>query len=203
VWTAVKTGTSEDMRDNWCIGFSRRFTVAVWVGNFEGDSMREVSGVTGAAPVWRDLMVLLHASVDSRAPNPPPGVAARATHFSPEVEPARNEFYLSGTAPGEAARITAVPDSTRPRIESPSNGMVLALDPDIPPERQRVLIAVRGAHPALHLILNDEALGPARHGQLWSPRPGAWHLSLVDDQGQVLDRILFTVRGPTDGRSGT
>jgi penicillin-binding protein 1C len=44
VWTAVKTGTSEDMRDNWCIGFSRQFTVAVWVGNFEGDSMHEVSG---------------------------------------------------------------------------------------------------------------------------------------------------------------
>jgi penicillin-binding protein 1C len=203
VWTAVKTGTSEDMRDNWCIGFSRRFTVAVWVGNFEGDSMREVSGVTGAAPVWRDLMVLLHSSVDSRAPIPPPGVAARATQFSPEVEPARNEFYLSGTAPGEAERITAVPDSTRPGIESPSNGMVLALDPDIPPRRQRVLIAVRGAHPALHLILNDAALGPARRGQLWSPRPGAWHLSLVDDRGLVLDRIFFTVRGPTEGRSGT
>ncbi|HLW25201.1 MAG TPA: penicillin-binding protein 1C [Steroidobacteraceae bacterium] len=207
MWTAVKTGTSEDMRDNWCIGFSRRFTVAVWVGNFEGDSMREVSGVTGAAPVWRDLMILLHASVDSRAPTPPPSVAVRVTQFSPEVEPARNEFYLSGTAPDAAARITAVPDSTRPRIESPSNGMVLALDPDIPPRRQRLLIAVRGAvrgaHSALHLILNDEALGPARRGQLWSPRPGAWHLSLVDDQGQVLDRIFFTVRGPTDGRSGT
>uniref|UniRef100_UPI00286DAFB6 transglycosylase domain-containing protein n=1 Tax=Sandarakinorhabdus sp. TaxID=1916663 RepID=UPI00286DAFB6 len=41
---AVKTGTSKAMRDNWCIGFSRRFTVAVWVGNFEGDAMIGVSG---------------------------------------------------------------------------------------------------------------------------------------------------------------
>ena len=34
-WSAVKTGTSKDMRDNWCVGFSDRYTVAVWVGNFE------------------------------------------------------------------------------------------------------------------------------------------------------------------------
>jgi membrane carboxypeptidase/penicillin-binding protein PbpC len=67
-WSAVKTGTSKDMRDNWCIGFSRRFTVGVWVGNFEGDSMHDVSGVTGAAPVWHDLMMALHARLPSTAP---------------------------------------------------------------------------------------------------------------------------------------
>ncbi len=51
-WSAVKTGTSKDMRDNWCIGFSDRYTVGVWVGNFDGEPMRNVSGVSGAAPVW-------------------------------------------------------------------------------------------------------------------------------------------------------
>ncbi|MGH8490726.1 MAG: penicillin-binding protein 1C, partial [Gammaproteobacteria bacterium] len=55
-WTAVKTGTSKDMRDNWCIGFSSEYTVGVWVGNFEGDAMHRVSGVTGAAPVWLAIM---------------------------------------------------------------------------------------------------------------------------------------------------
>ena len=62
-WAAVKTGTSKAMRDNWCIGFSDRFTVAVWIGNLEGDSMRAVSGTSGAAPVWRDVMRALHADV--------------------------------------------------------------------------------------------------------------------------------------------
>jgi len=47
-WAAVKTGTSKDMRDNWCIGFSQRYTVGVWVGNYSGASMWDVSGVTGA-----------------------------------------------------------------------------------------------------------------------------------------------------------
>src|SRR5262249_9147415 len=45
-WAAVKTGTSKDMRDNWCIGYSTRYTVAVWVGNFVGQPMWDVSGVT-------------------------------------------------------------------------------------------------------------------------------------------------------------
>ena len=85
-WAAVKTGTSEDMRDNWCIGFSRQFTVAVWVGNFEGDSVHDVSGVTGAAPIWHDLMDALQAGATSKPPDPPAGMTPMLTHFSPAVD---------------------------------------------------------------------------------------------------------------------
>ncbi|MBY0385592.1 penicillin-binding protein 1C, partial [bacterium] len=60
VWTAVKTGTSKDLRDNWCIGFSRLYTVGVWAGNFSAERMNKVSGVTGAAPSWSDIMFYLH-----------------------------------------------------------------------------------------------------------------------------------------------
>jgi penicillin-binding protein 1C len=52
---AVKTGTSTDYRDNWTMGFNARFTVGVWVGNFDNSPMRGVSGVTGAAPIFRDI----------------------------------------------------------------------------------------------------------------------------------------------------
>ena len=57
---AVKTGTSKDMRDNWCIGWTPLYTVGVWVGNFNGDPMWNVSGISGAAPIWRSLMLALH-----------------------------------------------------------------------------------------------------------------------------------------------
>ena len=53
---SVKTGTSKDFRDNWTVGYTRRLTVGVWVGNFEGLSMRDVSGVTGAAPLWSTVL---------------------------------------------------------------------------------------------------------------------------------------------------
>jgi penicillin-binding protein 1C len=52
---ACKTGTSSDFRDNWAFGFTPEFTVGVWVGNFDGSPMRDVSGVTGAGPILHSL----------------------------------------------------------------------------------------------------------------------------------------------------
>ena len=58
---ACKTGTSTDFRDNWALGYTPEFTVGVWVGNFDGTPMQEVSGVTGAAPMLHDVFELLRA----------------------------------------------------------------------------------------------------------------------------------------------
>ena len=69
-WTAAKTGTSKDMRDNWCLGYSEKYTVGVWLGNFSGEPMRNVSGVSGAAPVWLAVMNYLHADQSSNPPKP-------------------------------------------------------------------------------------------------------------------------------------
>ncbi len=80
-WAAAKTGTSKAMRDNWCIGFSDRYTVAVWVGNLEGDSMRAVSGTSGAAPVWRDIMLALHQGAPGKPPPSPRGHFRCARHL--------------------------------------------------------------------------------------------------------------------------
>jgi len=56
---AVKTGTSGNFRDNWAIGYTPHYTVGVWVGNFDGRPMQNVSGVSGAGPLLRDIMLLL------------------------------------------------------------------------------------------------------------------------------------------------
>jgi penicillin-binding protein 1C len=73
--------------------------------------------------------------------------------------------------------------------------MIIAIDPDIPAEHQRVLIAVRGARPGMSLMLNDRPLGAAASTRLWQPRPGAYYLTLEDASGRQLDRVLFRVRG--------
>lgn len=57
---AVKTGTSSDFRDNWCIGYTPAFTVGVWAGNFENQPMKGISGVAGAGPVFHRTMKRLH-----------------------------------------------------------------------------------------------------------------------------------------------
>src|SRR5205085_3302064 len=80
-FAAVKTGTSKDMRDNWCIGFTDRYTIGVWVGNAAGEAMHDVSGISGAAPVWQAIAVHLHAGSPSRAPALPAGVVATRIAF--------------------------------------------------------------------------------------------------------------------------
>jgi len=62
---ACKTGTSSDYRDNWAVGYTPEWTVAVWVGNFSGEPMGDVSGVTGAAPLMHRVMDFLHDQTGS------------------------------------------------------------------------------------------------------------------------------------------
>lgn len=80
-WSAAKTGTSKDMRDNWCVGYSSRYTVAVWVGNAAGEAMHDVSGVSGAAPVWREVMDWLHRGAPTM-----PSVASRSCRGDAPVD---------------------------------------------------------------------------------------------------------------------
>ena len=77
---ACKTGTSTDFRDNWTIGFTPEFTVGVWVGNFDGSPMREVSGVTGAGPIFHAVFDHLHKTRGTSWYSKPDGVIERSIH---------------------------------------------------------------------------------------------------------------------------
>ncbi|WP_414439312.1 penicillin-binding protein 1C [Burkholderia sp. 22PA0106] len=101
VFSAVKTGTSKDMRDNWAVGYTSRYTVGVWVGNADGSPMWNVSGVTGAAPVWAAIVARLHRDGGSVAPKPPPGVVSERVAFERAIEPSRDEWFLRGTETAE------------------------------------------------------------------------------------------------------
>lgn len=191
-WAAAKTGTSKAMRDNWCVGFTDRYTVAVWVGNLEGDSMKAVSGTSGAAPVWRDVMIALHRGNPGKAPSRPAGVEAKRVTFANNVEPPRNDWFLTGT--GQSALAFAPPTSRRPRITNPVSGSVFALDPDIPIDRQRMGVAVTGAVAGHRLVLDRADLGDADARPQVLAGPGVHQLALLDPGGRVIDRIRFTVR---------
>jgi penicillin-binding protein 1C len=191
-WTAVKTGTSKSLRDNWCVGFSRRYTVGVWVGNFEGDSMRGVSGVSGAAPAWLAIMNALHETEPSPAPDPPVGLVGRDIRYQPPIEPPRREWFLPGTE-SDLIRMAA-PEDRSPRIESPPRGVVIALDPDIPARHQQVWLKARGGARA-RFVLDGADLGPAGRPLAWPPSPGNHALELKDGHGGTLDLIKLQVRG--------
>lgn len=57
---AVKTGTSNEWRDSWAVGYTPEVTVGVWVGNNDNTPMHEIAGANGAGTIWRDMMVAFH-----------------------------------------------------------------------------------------------------------------------------------------------
>jgi penicillin-binding protein 1C len=190
-WTAVKTGTSKDMRDNWCVGFSRRYTVGVWVGNFSGEPMWNVSGTTGAAPIWRDLMMWLHRDVPSPAPSAPAELVRARVAFARGTEPGRDDWFIAGTEPATPMTRAAAP---APGIVTPARGTRIAIDPDIPAVHQRVTFEARHAPGEARWILDGIDVG-AGTMLLWPPRPGRHALALVDGEGRVRDTTVFDVRG--------
>ncbi len=200
-WTAVKTGTSKDMRDNWAVGYSQRYTVGVWIGNASGAAMWDVSGTSGAAPIWATLMRHLHAREPSRAPAPPPGVVRAAARFGDALEAPRDEWFLPGTAQPLFAMAPDAHDATQasvpPRITAPQDGTILALDPDIPPARQRLtlLADAGGAMPAaLRWWIGAREIGRGPRAQ-WLPWPGRHVVQLRDAHGAVQDERRIEVRG--------
>ena len=214
-WTAVKTGTSKDMRDNWAVGFSERYTIGVWLGNASGAAMWDVSGTSGAAPVWAALMRHLHARTPSRPPAPPPGVLRQRVRFGDQLEAARDEWFLPGTqqalfaidseaasarpasAGGQKGLKSEDDPAVPPRITAPQDGIILALDPDIPPARQRLtlLADAGGAAPAsLRWWIGAREVGRGPQAQ-WLPWPGRHVVQLRDAAGRVQDERRIEVRG--------
>ncbi|MBP8307514.1 MAG: penicillin-binding protein 1C [Burkholderiaceae bacterium] len=192
-WSAVKTGTSKDMRDSWCVGFSSRYTVGVWVGNAAGLPMRQVSGARGAAPVWAEVMASLHARQPSQPPTLPATVVRQRVHFVDVAEADRDELFLRGTQMSEVALASA---SERTGIAYPPPGTRIALDPDIPPVNQRVLLRAHRSRAAdqARWWIDGRELG--RGAQLaWFPMPGPHTIALRDAAGETLDQVEIEVRG--------
>jgi membrane carboxypeptidase/penicillin-binding protein len=112
----VKTGTTDDKRDNWTIGYTSNFLTAVWVGNNDNSPMHPTltSGVTGAAPIWNRIMKEVLAKQPDLWPKQPPGiVGAQICSLSGKAPPnsdpnsqdkgcpTRYEYFIQGTIPKE------------------------------------------------------------------------------------------------------
>lgn len=114
---SVKTGTTDDLRDNWTIGFTPQFLVTTWVGNNDNSAMNPalVSGVTGAAPIWNRLMRRVTRDKPDLWPKQPDGiVGTRVCSLSGLLPPndgddagcpIRFEYFIKGTVPQEREQL--------------------------------------------------------------------------------------------------
>ena len=107
---AVKSGTTDDKRDNWAVGFTKNIALGVWVGNNDNSKMNPniASGVTGASPIWHDVMVELLKKYDDGIIEKPDDVeAVQIDSFFGGLPrdggSTRSEYYIKGTEPTEVS----------------------------------------------------------------------------------------------------
>jgi len=146
---------------------------------------------------------------------PPPGLVQAPVRFGNALEAPRSEWFLQGTQqavfaidsvatggdetvarglkdPKDFKSQAAAAASTAARITEPATGTIIALDPDIPPNRQRLRLAAQGQDLRWRIDGKDFAKGNQAQ---WLPWPGRHRITLVDAQGRVLDEVRVEVRG--------
>jgi penicillin-binding protein 1C len=131
---AAKTGTTTDARDNWIVGYTPDLVVGVWVGNADNRPMNEVTGISGAAPIWNGFMRAALAHTPERPFPQPPGLmrapvcTLSGLRPTPECPQRRDEWFIAGTEPTEDDRIWQ-------RLALDRETGLLA-SPETPPERR-------------------------------------------------------------------
>ncbi len=125
---AAKTGTSSDFRDNWCLGFTARFTVGVWAGNFDNSPMKGLSGVAGAGPVFHRAMLRLHRDMKPEWLERPAGLVEVA------LDP------LTGKRMADPSSVPSVKKDRSTIVQLPADRLPLAASPSDRDAEGRVLL---------------------------------------------------------------
>ena len=95
--SAAKTGTTDDFRDTWTVGYTSDYVLGVWVGNNDDSPMININGIIGAAPIWHDAMLAAEAGHSPQPFTNPGGLVKVEQHYSDGV--ATDDWYLAGQVP--------------------------------------------------------------------------------------------------------
>lgn len=165
VQTAVKTGTSTDYRDAWAVGFNYRYTVGVWMGNLDRKPMNGVTGSLGPALALRSIFSELNKNADTRDLYLSPKLILKDICIKTDTVKTKNgncykrsEYFMPGT---DFAQDKPLPKTEGLQITRPSNGLNMAVDPRLPPDKQVFEFALSGSQPQDNIswILDGNTIG--------------------------------------------
>ncbi|MCX8027126.1 MAG: penicillin-binding protein 1C [Thermodesulfovibrionales bacterium] len=193
-WSAVKTGTSKDMRDNWCIGYSDTYTVGVWVGNFSGAAMWNISGISGSAQIWQEIMNHLHRQKFSRQPKAPKDVVKKDIFIDSFSGVVSEWFIKDSQIPTDNSLIAVSRQGHEARIIYPPTSTVIVIDPDIPNTEQAVFFEIMGGNIGMSVFVGDDKIAIYGNIAIWQPRVGQHKVRLIDVKGAIRDEIEIFVR---------
>jgi len=202
---AVKTGTSNDYRDSWAIGYTDAVIIGVWVGNNDNQPMAEVAGANGAGLIWRELMLRYHANRVARPFVPPTGIVEQPVCVetggppNPECPQVITERFVVGSGPVSALSFQTV------RVGG--DGSCLATTYTPPEEVRLVTFPVYPTEVAEWARRNGK-VAPTSYCP--PPREPERAIALLDlaEQSVITNTLIFikgTARGPfiLDVGSGT
>lgn len=181
---AAKTGTSKDYKDNFTLAYTPRWTIGVWVGNFDATPMQQISGVTGAGPIMHDLAVYLQRKYPSPPFETPEGVtralvcAQSGLLAGPACKHTKEEVF-------DFAHLPAVCDGKHTAsapalaITSPSAGDVFKLDPSVPLSSQSVKFEAACRVSGCAWTLDGNTLPGVSCQTWWTLKPGKHALSVA------------------------
>lgn len=184
VQTAVKTGTSNDYRDAWALGFNHRYVVGVWMGNLDQKPTEGLTGATGPALVLRSVFALLNQQNMTEPLYLSPRLVAHKVCTQTEVRGPcleRMEYFVSGTEPSALPTVKKRSRVASLAIERPSEGLMLAWDPRIPADKQAFEFIAIGVEPneSVEWWLNDKRVATTRGSRyLWPLQRGRHTLSI-------------------------
>lgn len=177
VQTAIKTGTSSDHRDTWALGFDHSHTVGIWMGNLDRSPTEGLAGASGPVPLLRAIFAELNRQQPGHALPLPRHLVQQDICIRENREGGCTGFRSEWLPPGTAstARFLAVEEESAIRLVRPPDGLLLAMDPRIPAERQRLGLAVEGVQEAARYVwhINDTLLGETLEPEIfWTLHPG-------------------------------
>ncbi len=206
---AAKTGTTKDYRDNWAVGYTPEWTIGVWVGNFDGSPMRKISGITGAAPVLREVALRMKELYGSSQFRVPPQL--RTVRICPVsgllpgayCPSSIDELFLPGRLPSEVCGLhgaaRAVKSEAAPKdfsVKYPVDGDIFRIDPYTPMAAQAIFLKASVDDAGTVWRVDSEEL-PGRGPRIvWALKPGRHSAGFgVSRNGTLLQSKLvrFTV----------
>jgi len=156
---SVKTGTTNDKKDNWTIGYTPSYLVAVWVGNNDSKPMSYIaSGITGASPIWNKIMKFVLEEQDKKMgkifqewPKKPDGVVGASICSLSGLAPGnsncsqRFEYFLEGTVPTETENLKKTILINKETGQPVEPGEEIPPEKIEPQEKQQVLTDLTGS----------------------------------------------------------
>ena len=181
IQTAVKTGTSNDYRDAWTLGFNHRYTVGIWLGNKDQQPMQQVSGASGPALLLRATFAELNRYQETRPLYLSPQLVkvniCRTDGKRADTDcPSRVEWFVAGTEPPMEVNNIATYVEMPLYLKQPTYGLQLAMDPRIPDEYEAFSLQLSETNletSSIEWLIDGEVISTTlAHEMLWPVEAG-------------------------------